>query len=161
MSQPNLVRARGNFVTDGGARLIAYAEAIPYWLLALMARIPVAAVFWNSGRTKVDGWNIFQINESARLLFENEFQLPVLNPVLAAHLAAIAEHVFPVLLVLGLATRFSALSLLIMTVVIQVFVFPDAWPTHGTWAACFLLLIARGAGVVSLDHLLWRESGGR
>jgi putative oxidoreductase len=127
----------------------------------LLARIPVAAVFWNSGRTKVDGWNIFQINESARLLFENEFQLPVLNPVVAAHLAAIAEHVFPVLLVLGLATRFSALSLLIMTVVIQVFVYPEAWPTHGTWAACFLLLIARGAGAVSLDHLLWRESGGR
>jgi putative oxidoreductase len=157
----NLSRERGNFLADGTERLIAAAEAIPYWLLALLARIPVAAVFWNSGRTKVDGWNIFQINESARLLFENEFQLPVLNPVVAAYLAAIAEHVFPVLLVLGLATRFSALSLLIMTVVIQVFVYPEAWPTHGTWAACFLLLIARGAGAVSLDHLLWRESGGR
>jgi putative oxidoreductase len=161
MSQQNLAGPRGNFIADGGARLIAGAEAIPFWLLALLARIPVAAVFWNSGRTKVDGWNIFQINESARLLFENEFQLPVINPVLAAHLAAVAEHVFPVLLVLGLATRLSALSLLVMTAVIQIFVFPDAWPTHGTWAACFLLLIARGAGAVSLDHLLWRQSGGR
>jgi putative oxidoreductase len=161
MSQQNLASRRGNFFTDGGERLIAAAEAIPYWLLALLARISVAAVFWNSGRTKVDGWNIFQINDSARLLFENEFQLPVINPVFAAHVAAIAEHVFPVLLVLGFATRFSALSLLIMTAVIQIFVFPDAWPTHGTWAACFLLLIARGGGAASLDHLLWRHSDSR
>lgn len=132
-------------------------EGVPYWLVALFARIPVAGVFWNSGRTKVDGWNIFQVNESALLLFENEFQLPLLNPALAAHLAALAEHVFPVLLVIGLATRYSALALLIMTAVIQVFVYPDAWPTHGTWAACFLLLIARGPGMVSLDHWIGRR----
>lgn len=138
---------------------IALMEAIPYWLIALMARVPVAAVFWNSGRTKVDGWNIFQINESAALLFENEFQLPLLNPLFAAHITALAEHVFPVLLVLGLATRYSALALLIMTAVIQIFVYPDAWPTHGTWAACFLLLMARGPGEVSVDHLIARRYG--
>lgn len=142
-------------------RAIARAGSLPHWLLALFARIPVAAVFWNSGRTKVDGWNIFQINDSARLLFENEFQLPLLNPVFAAHAAAIAEHVFPVLLVVGLATRFSALALLIMTAVIQIFVFPDAWPTHGTWAACFLLLIARGPGLISVDHWIAQRYAGQ
>jgi putative oxidoreductase len=105
----------------------------------------------------VDGWNIFRINESAVLLFENEFQLPLLNPVFAAHITALAEHVLPVLLVIGLATRYSALALLAMTAVIQIFVFPDAWPTHGTWAACFLILIARGPGEISIDHWLARR----
>ena len=105
---------------------IGLMEKIPYWLIALMARVPVAGVFWLSGRTKVDGWNIFRINESAVLLFENEFQLPLLNPVFAAHITALAEHVLPVLLVIGLATRYSALALLVMTAVIQIFVFPDA-----------------------------------
>jgi putative oxidoreductase len=136
---------------------IGLMEKIPYWLIALIARVPIAAVFWRSGQTKVDGWNIFQVNDSAVLLFENEFQLPVLNPVFAAHITAIAEHVFPVLLVLGLATRYSALALLVMTAVIQIFVYPDAWPTHGTWAACFLILIARGPGEVSLDHWIARN----
>jgi putative oxidoreductase len=136
---------------------IGLMEKIPYWLIALMARVPIAGVFWLSGRTKVDGWNIFRINESAVLLFENEFQLPVLNPVFAAHITALAEHVFPVLLVIGLATRYSALALLAMTAVIQIFVFPDAWPTHGTWAACFLILIARGPGEISIDHWIARR----
>ena len=136
---------------------IGLMEKIPYWLIALMARVPVAGVFWLSGRTKVDGWNIFRINESAVLLFENEFQLPLLNPVFAAHITALAEHVFPVLLVIGLATRYTALALLVMTAVIQIFVFPDAWPTHGTWAACFLILIARGPGEISIDHLIARR----
>jgi putative oxidoreductase len=138
---------------------IEVLEAIPYWFIALIARVPIAAVFWYSGRTKVDGWNIFQVNESALLLFENEFQVPLLTPALAAHLAALAEHVFPVMLVLGLATRYAALALLIMTAVIQLFVYPDAWPTHGTWAACFLILIARGPGAVSLDQVIARRFG--
>ena len=136
---------------------IGLMKKIPYWLIALMARVPVAGVFWLSGRTKVDGWNIFRINESAVLLFENEFRLPLLNPVFAAHITALAEHVFPVLLVIGLATRYSALALLVMTAVIQIFVFPDAWPTHGTWTACFLILIARGPGEISIDHLIARR----
>lgn len=136
---------------------IGLMESIPYWLLALFARVPIAGVFWLSGRTKVDGWNIFQVNDSAVLLFENEFQVPLLDPVFAAHLTALAEHVFPVLLVVGLATRYAALALFAMTAVIQIFVYPDAWPTHGTWAACFLLLIARGAGAVSLDYLIARR----
>jgi putative oxidoreductase len=119
-----------------------------------MARVPVAGLFWQSGQTKVDGW---RLSESAIELFQNEYQLPLVNPTLVAAAAATAEHVFPILLVLGLATRFSALALLIMTLVIEVFVYPLAWPTHGTWAACFLLLMARGPGCVSLDHLIARR----
>jgi putative oxidoreductase len=151
---------------SGGVSIIASAirwviglmERIPYWFIALMARVPIAAVFWRSGQTKVDSWNIFHVTDSTILLFENEFQVPLLNPVFAAHVTTLAEHIFPVLLVVGFATRFSALALLMMTAVIEIFVFPDAWPTHGTWAACFLLLIARGPGKVSLDFLISRRS---
>jgi putative oxidoreductase len=136
-------------------RSISWMEAIPYWLLALVARLSVAGVFWKSGRTKVEG---FTVTESAIELFRTEFQLPVINPALAAHLATYAEHLFPVLLVLGLATRFAALALLIMTLVIQIFVYPDAWPTHGVWAASLLLIMMRGAGIVSLDHLIGKRA---
>lgn len=139
----------------GLAALIAKANhlmsAIPWWPVALLTRVSIAAVFWQSGQTKLDGW---QISASAIELFKNEYKLPLLDPTLGAHLAAIAEHVFPALLVLGLATRLSALALLLMTLVIQIFVYPDAWPTHGTWAACFLILMTRGAGEVSLDHII-------
>jgi putative oxidoreductase len=130
---------------------IGWMELIPYWLIALVARLGPAGVFWRSGQTKLNGW---QVTDSAVALFENEFQLPVISPWLAAHITAYAEFIFPVLLVLGLATRFSALALLIMTAVIEIFVFPDAWPIHGTWAACFLILMTRGPGVISLDHFI-------
>jgi putative oxidoreductase len=144
----------------GAARLIAAAiglmQSIPYWFIALVTRISIAGVFWQSGQTKVEGW---RVTESAIELFRSEYRLPVVDPVIAAHLAALAEHVFPVLLVLGLATRFSALALLLMTLVIQIFVYPDAWPTHGTWAACLLLLMARGPGWLSLDCLIARKYG--
>jgi putative oxidoreductase len=127
----------------------ATLDRIPYAVVALAARIFPAAVFWLSGRTKVDG---FTIKDSTFFLFEHEYALPLVNPVIAAYAATLAEHLFPVLLVLGLMTRFSALALLVMTAVIQVFVYPGAWPTHGLWAAAFLLLIARGPGPLSLDH---------
>lgn len=134
------------------------ADAIPYAVIALAARVFPAAVFWQSGQTKLDeNW---RVSENAVYLFQEEYKLPFLDPTLGAHLAAFAEHLFPVLLVLGLATRLSALALLTMTLVIQVFVYPGAWPTHGTWAALFLLLIARGGGEISLDHLLNRRFGG-
>ncbi len=135
-------------------RLIGAMEAIPYWLVALVTRISIAGVFWQSGQTKVDG---FRVTDSAIELFRSEYRLPVIDPALGAHLAAIAEHLFPALLVLGLATRFSALALLGMTLVIQIFVYPDAWPTHGTWAACLLILMTRGPGPVSLDRLIARS----
>ena len=121
-------------------------------LLALVNRIGIAALFFLSGRTKVEGW--LTVSDGAYALFREEYRLPLVPPELAAHLAAYAEHLFPLLLVLGLMTRLSALALLGMTVVIQVFVYPDAWPTHLSWAGLLLYLVARGPGRLSLDTLL-------
>jgi putative oxidoreductase len=132
------------------------ADKLSAWIghdaLALTARIGIAAIFWSSGRTKVDGW--LTVSDNAVALFADEYRLPWLSPELAAHLAAYAEHLFPVLLVLGFATRASALALLAMTAVIQFFVYPAAWPTHLTWAAALLYLAARGAGRWSLDRAI-------
>lgn len=136
-------------------RFNALADRLPYDLVGLAARVFPAAVFWLSGRTKVEG--LFTLSDSTFFLFEQEYALPLIPPELAARLATTAEHVFPVLLVLGLLTRLSALALLGMTAVIQIFVYHSAWPTHGIWAACFLILLARGPGRWSLDHLLGLE----
>jgi putative oxidoreductase len=132
-------------------RAIAAMGCIPDWLIALAARVFPAAVFWQSGQTKIAG---FHLKPSAIALFQNEYQLPLIDPVIAAHISAFSEHFFPILLVIGLATRFSALALLFMTAVIEIFVYPDAWPTHGVWATCFLVVISRGPGWLSLDHLI-------
>lgn len=133
---------------------IATLESIPYWFIALAARIFPAAVFWQSGQTKVAG---FHLKRSAVALFQNEYQLPLIDPTTAACASAFSEHFFPILLVIGLATRFSAFALLFMTAVIEIFVYPGAWPTHGVWATCFLVVIARGPGLLSLDHLIARK----
>jgi putative oxidoreductase len=127
-------------------------RGVPHDLLALAARIAVAAIFFLSGRTKVDG--LLHVTDSAYELFRTEYRLPLVPPEIAAHLAAYAEHLFPVLLVLGLCTRLSAAALLGMTLVIQVFVYPDAWPTHLSWAALLLYLVGRGGGRLSADHAL-------
>lgn len=137
-------------------KAIGLMGAIPHCLTALVARLSIAAVFWQSGQTKVNG---FALNDTAVYLFENEYKLPLIDPTIAAYLAAFSEHFFPILLLLGLGSRFAALALLGMTLVIQIFVYPDAWPTHGTWAACLLLIIARGPGIVSLDRLVVRWFG--
>ncbi|MCK0209748.1 DoxX family protein [Starkeya koreensis] len=134
-------------------RLRERLDAIPMSVLTFCARLFPAAVFWQSGQTKVEGW---RVTDGAVALFQEEYRLPLVDPWLAAHLAAFAEHFFPVLLVLGLATRLSAAALLAMTLVIEIFVYPDAWPTHGVWATCFLLLIARGPGLLSVDALIER-----
>lgn len=120
--------------------------------LLLVARIAIAAIFLQSGRTKVEGW--IGVTTSAVELFRTEYRLPIVPPEVAAHLAAWSEHLFPALLVAGLFTRVSALALLAMTLVIQVFVYPDAWPTHLSWAGLLLLMAARGAGTLSLDRAL-------
>jgi putative oxidoreductase len=125
---------------------------VPDDLLALVSRFSMAAIFFLSGRTKVQGF--LTITDSAYELFRTEYKLPLVPPEIAAHLAAYAEHLFPLLLVLGLFTRFAALSLLGMTLVIQVFVYPDAWPTHLSWAAALLFLVGRGGGALSLDRKL-------
>jgi putative oxidoreductase len=121
-------------------------------VLALVARAAIAGVFWLSGRTKVDG--ILSVNETALALFQDEYKLPIIPSEWAAYMAAYSEHLFPILLVLGLFTRFSAFALLGMTAVIQIFVYPGAWATHLTWAAIELYLLARGGGNVSLDRAL-------
>lgn len=120
--------------------------------LAMAARLGIGAVFFLSGRTKVDGF--LTVNESAYTLFREDYKVPLLPPDFAAHMATYAEHLLPLLLVLGFATRLSALGLLGMTAVIQVFVYPDAWPTHLTWAVALLYLAGRGAGSLSVDRAL-------
>ncbi len=149
-------------------RLIAMFGCIPDWLIAAVGRFSIAAVFWKSGQTKVQGFAIDLINgelhlgwpylsDSAIDLFKTEYRLPFIPAELAAPMAAFAEHFFPILILFGLATRFSALALLGMTLVIEIFVYPDAYPTHGTWAAILLYLIAKGPGKVSIDHWIARR----
>ena len=135
-----------------GGAAAALTRAVSHDLLALVARVAIAAIFFQSGRTKVEG--LLKITPGAIELFRTEYRLPLVPPELAAHAAAYAEHLFPLLLVLGLATRLSALALLGMTLVIQIFVYPDAWPTHLSWAGLMLPLIALGGGRWSLDRLL-------
>lgn len=148
-------------------RAIGLMEKIPHSLIAFIARFSIAAVFWKSGQTKVEGLAIDLIDGTVQLgwprladstipLFQSEYHVPLLSPEIAAHMAAFAEHFFPVLILIGFATRFSALALLGMTLVIEVFVYPDAYPTHGTWAAVLLYLMATGPGKLSIDHMITR-----
>lgn len=125
---------------------------LPEALLLLVVRVGIAAVFFLSGRTKVTGF--LELKPSTYTLFRSEYALPLIPPEWAAHLATYAEHLFPLLLVLGLLTRPAAAALLGMTLVIEVFVYPDAWPVHLTWAGLLLPLLAKGGGAWSLDRLL-------
>jgi len=125
---------------------------IPDDLVSLALRIFPAMVFFQSGRTKVEG--LFSIKDSTWFLFEHEYALPLIPSNIAAVMGTTAEHVLPVLMILGLGTRLSALGLLAMTAVIQTFVYPDAWVTHGLWASALLAVVARGPGALSLDRLL-------
>ena len=134
---------------------VVLKRLLPEALLLLVARVGIASVFFLSGRTKVTGF--LELKPSTYTLFRSEYALPVIPPEWAAHLAAYAEHAFPLLLVLGLMTRLSAAALLGMTLVIEVFVYPDAWPTHLTWAGLLLPLLAYGGGAWSLDNVLRRR----
>lgn len=138
------LRMRGSLL----ARAIRWLDQIPYTLLALPLRLAVATVFWNSAMTKLANW------QTAVELFREEYKLPLVPPEWAAYSAVSIELTTPVLLVLGLATRPVALVLLGMTTVIEIFVYPQAWPAHIQWAAMLLVLLCRGAGNWSLDHLL-------
>ncbi|MBS9439481.1 DoxX family protein [Photorhabdus noenieputensis] len=144
---------------------IAQESVIP-----LLARISLAATFWLSGQSKVVGLNIDiletstpwqlgipRVTDSSVSLFISEYKLPLLPPDVAAVMAATAEHLFPLLLIVGLATRFSALALMVMTLVIQIFVYPDAWPVHATWLTAQLYLMTYGGGRFSLDRLIYRH----
>lgn len=129
---------------------------VPDALLLLIARLGIASVFFQSGRTKVEG--LLTIKPSTYQLFASEYALPLFPADIAARLATGAEHLFPVLLVLGLCTRLSALALLGMTTMIEIFVYPDAWPTHLSWTGLLLPLVAKGGGAWSLDHLRRNKS---
>ena len=135
------------------ANAIRLLESVPYTLLAIPLRLAVATVFWNSAMTKLANW------DTAVALFADEYKVPLLPPELAAYFAVSIELSAPVLLVLGLATRAAALVLLGMTAVIEIFVYPQAWPTHLQWAAMLLVLLCRGAGGVSLDRWIGARFG--
>ena len=146
------------------AVLVNLFARIPYSLIALLGRLAIALTFFNSGQTKLQGLTVygikvnpFDVSGAAFFLFENEYKVPLITPWLAGHLAALAEFFLPILLILGLATRFAAFGLLGMTLVIQIFVYPSAYVTHGLWATVLLMLMAGGPGKISLDHLLWRR----
>jgi putative oxidoreductase len=130
------------------AGIVQRLERVPYWLLAIPLRVAVATIFWNSAMTKLANW------DAALDLFRDEYRLPLLPPDVAAYMAVSIELSMPVLLLLGLATRPAALVLLGMTTVIEIFVYPLAWPTHIQWAAMLLVLLCRGAGWLSLDAVI-------
>ena len=128
--------------------------AWPESVALLVVRVALAGVFWRSGRSKVEPDSWFTISDSTRYLFANDYAAVPLPPDIAVVMATAAEHILPVLLVLGLATRLSAFALLGMTMVIQIFVFPEAWwSVHILWVAMILILLSRGAGRLSIDQL--------
>lgn len=141
-------RASGLAIGRLVRKVTARLDAIPYWLLAIMLRIAVAPIFWRSGMTKIADW------DATLFLFAEEYRLPLVPPESAACLAAAIELATPPLLVLGLLVRPVAAMLLAMTLVIQLAVYPSAWPVHIQWAAMLLVLLCRGAGRLSLDHLI-------
>ncbi|UOR16463.1 DoxX family protein [Qipengyuania aquimaris] len=137
-------------------RLTAWLSSrLPEGLALLITRVALAGIFWRSGRTKVEEGTALSIKEATYFLFEYEYIGLPLPVDLAVPLATYAEHLFPILLVLGLFTRFAALSLLLMTLVIQFFVYPEAWwATHILWVAMAAILVSRGGGLFSADRLL-------
>lgn len=147
---PTSSRSPALALTD---RVLGWLDAVPYTLLAIPPRLAIATVFWNSGTTKLANW------ATALELFTDEYKVPLLPPELAAYFAVSIELTTPVLLVLGLLTRPAAALLLGMVAFIEIFVYPLAWPTHIQWAAMLLVLLCRGPGKLSLDHLLWRRLG--
>lgn len=125
-------------------------------LLRLFVRIALAGPFYVSGRTKVVEGSWFTISDTTFSLFESEYAGVPLPGEFAALAATTAEHVLPMLLLLGLGTRFAALGLLVMTMTIQIFVYPDAWwSVHMGWAALALAVLLLGPGRLSLDALLF------
>ena len=150
----------GGLVEWANAAIRAIAQPS---LTQLVLRFALALPFWRSGVKKWDGF--LQLNDVAVFLFSSEFKLHLPGgpyafpaPATVAFLSGSAEIIFPILLVLGLGTRFAALGLLLMTAVIQLTV-PSGWPIHLTWAAMALALMAFGPGRVSLDHLVSRRMG--
>ncbi len=163
--------ASRSWLTRAIGKYVDACRRIQEDLIQLLARISIAATFWLSGQTKIEGFVLDPIGLQAQLgwphlsegaveLFRSEYALPLLQPEHAAVMAATAEHVFPLLLLIGLGTRLSATALLGMTLVIELFVYPAAWPTHGLWAALMLYLMARGPGCFSVDNVIAKRGAG-
>jgi len=132
----------------------AVSGRIPEGIMLLIMRIALAGIFWRSGRTKVEEGSLFSISDTTYFLFREEYSGVPLPSDFAAVMATISEHLFPILLVIGLFTRLSALALLGMMMVIQIFVYPEAWwQVHILWTAMCLALIVRGGGVFAADNL--------
>ncbi len=136
---------------EAAGRILRRLDGISYTLLAIPVRLGAAVVFWNSAVTKLPNW------ETTVGLFADEYRVPLLPPEVAAWMATAIELTAPVLLVVGLLTRPAALVLLGMTAVIQIFVYPAAWPTHLQWAALLLILLVRGPGKISIDWVIRRR----
>lgn len=147
-----------NMITKPYDRMVQFVSGrIAEGAVLLLVRLSLAGVFWRSGRTKVEQGSWLTVSETTLYQFADDpfNKLPLLPPELAATLTTYAEHLFPILLVLGLFTRLSATALLVMTIVIQLFIFPEAWwPVHSLWAALALVLIMRGGGLVTADTAL-------
>jgi putative oxidoreductase len=134
-----------------GTAAIGLLERVPRAVPEFVLRLGVANVFWRSGQTKLANWDL------TVSLFQDEYKVPALSPELAATLATAVELGAPVLLLLGLATRFGAAAMLFMTLVIQFFVYWNSWPDHLLWAGPLLYLVLRGPGAISFDHLIRRR----
>jgi putative oxidoreductase len=132
-------------------RFRAALERFPLSILQLAMRVAIGGVFFNSGLLKINSWQF------AVKLFEDEYKVPLLDPVWAARLAAFNELTFPLLLIVGLATRLATLPLLAMVLVIQTLVYPQAWIEHLLWSSVLVLLLTRGPGALSLDHIVARR----
>ena len=132
--------------------IVRCLERFPLAVCHLLFRLAIAGVFFRAGLTKVASW------ETTVQLFRDEYKVPVFSPEVAAALAATFELGCPLLLMAGLATRLATLPLLGMIAVIQLFVYPSAWPEHLTWVSILVFLLTRGAGPISIDRLLRRGS---
>ncbi len=152
----NSVLSRGGMVRLEASlsSLVQWANRMPSSILGLIVRVGIAIVFWRSGQTKVSGWHV---TDSAIQLFRDEYKLPLIPPEWAANIAALQEHLFALLLIVGLASRLSALGLLAMTAVIEIFVYPQNWPDHLLWTGSLLYVISRGPGALSLDGIIYRR----
>ena len=137
------------------SRLIRLLESVSYdTLIAIPARVFPAVTFWLSGRTKVDG--LLRVSDSTVFLFQHEYDIPLIPFRIAAYLTTYAEHLLPILLLVGLASRLSAAAVFVMTAIIQIFVYPGAWATHLGWSAALMFLVFRGPGQLSIDALIRR-----
>jgi putative oxidoreductase len=134
------------------ASAIDFLERIPVALPALVLRLGIALVFWRSGLTKLPLGN-----DTTIMLFEEEYGVPILSPALAAYLATLIELALPWMLIVGIGTRIGAAVLLVETLVIQVFVYPENYPDHLLWAGPLLYLLIRGPGAWSIDCHLRRH----